>query len=114
MIDGYIIAALVSKDLFVDKGSLLFSADRFLIPLKSLNYFINLFFQTIEIESIRMSLKEFLNMANRPYLISIFGPSSSERVQSLIDTSMILDFENLTKFYLPIHGNDRSCSHILF
>ena len=78
------------KDLYVDKGSLLFSVDRFLIPLKSLNYFINLFFQTIEIESIRMSLKEFLNMANRPYLFTAkIREAKGIEGSCLSDTAMI-------------------------
>ena len=94
------------------------SVDTFIIPLRNLEYFINLFYQMDGIPTSRIYLGEYLNMKDRPYLMSIFGSSSPnstdfKRVQSMVDMSMIFKFENFTDVYLPNDRGNQYYSDIL-
>ena len=77
------------------------SGDTFVIPFKNLEYFINLFYPP----GMQVKLNEFLNLKERPNLMSIFCPYSESScfasIQSMIDMSMMLKFDNFTNFFLP-------------
>ena len=84
--------------------------DTFVIPLKNMEYFINLYYRLTDRRHTIVTLDQFLNMESRPHLSSVFDSESLEtnnykRLQSMIDMSMMKKFDNFTQFYLPIFSD---------
>ena len=75
------------------------TVDAFVIPLTNLRYFINQFRFRL-----RISAKKYLDMTNLLFVLDpLYAyPSDAVKINSMLNRSIILKFETMTKFCLPL------------